>query len=151
MGPDDELVWAAAWLYKATGESQYLDKAKSMYSEFSLGGSTGAFSWDDKKPGIYALMTELDPGNQEYKTSLQNYCDWARNSQEKSPKGQIFYMKWGSLRYASNTAFICMQAAMLIPSKSDQYTELARGQMDYILGATGRSYVVGYGSNYPKR
>merc|ERR1719394_921116 len=31
-GYEDELIWSAAWLYKATGKSEYLTKAENMYS-----------------------------------------------------------------------------------------------------------------------
>ena len=29
---EDELVWAAAWLYKATGEEAYLNRAEQLYT-----------------------------------------------------------------------------------------------------------------------
>lgn len=32
-----------------------------------------------------------------------------------------------------------------------EYYKFAKSQIDYILGSTGRSYVVGYGKNYPLR
>lgn len=32
----DELAWAAAWLYKATNMSYYLDEADHLYSTFRL-------------------------------------------------------------------------------------------------------------------
>merc|ERR1712142_487439 len=60
-------------------------------------------------------------------------------------------MQWGSLRYASNAALVCLQAAELIPSKSEAYTKMAQEQMDYILGKNGQSFVVGYGPKYPKK
>merc|ERR1712080_552337 len=61
-------------------------------------------------------------------------------------------MGWGSLRYASNAAFICLQAADLIAGKETTYTDLAQGQMNYILGdnPNGQSFVVGFGSKYPQ-
>jgi hypothetical protein len=31
---EDELVWAAAWLYKASGEQAYLTKAEQIYQGF---------------------------------------------------------------------------------------------------------------------
>jgi endoglucanase len=31
----DELAWAAAWLYKATGTASYLADAKKFYSQVS--------------------------------------------------------------------------------------------------------------------
>ena len=39
-----------------------------------------------------------------------NACSYFVNYQQ-SPMGRTHYLKWGSLRYASNTAFICLQAS----------------------------------------
>ena len=112
-GYNDELVWGAAWLYKATGDSTYLSKAEKYYNEFSLGGQTGIFSWDDKTVGVHALMAEMTGGDV-YKNSLKKFCDHANNGQEKSPGGMLYYAEWGSLRYASNAAFICLQVTKMI-------------------------------------
>ena len=150
-GFNDELVWAAIWLYKATGDSGYLDRAVAMYDQFGLNGITGVYSWDDKTVGVHAMMAEALPDVPKYKQSLQAFCDHAVNGQQRSPKGQLFYYQWGSLRYASNAIFICLQAAELLPDRAEAYTDLAEGQMDYILGKTGRSFVVGYGTNPPLR
>jgi hypothetical protein len=61
---------------------------------------------------------------------------------------------WGALRYAANTAF----AALVYSDKTTDATRKARyhdfavKQVDYALGANPRnsSYVMGFGSNYPK-
>lgn len=34
---------------------------------------------------------------------------------------------------------------------SDKYVDFAKEQIDYILGSTGRSYVVGYGENFTEK
>ena len=115
-GYNDELVWGAAWLYKATGNKAYLNKAKKYYNDFSLAGKTEKFSWDGKTVGVHALMAEFT-GDKVYKDSLQAYCDLAVSAPgdpEKSPGGLLWYPggadgQWGSLRYAANTAFICLQ------------------------------------------
>ena len=59
-GYDDELAWAAAWLAKATNESEYLATARELFDEGGLCGwvPTG-FDWDSKTVGVYALMYEL--------------------------------------------------------------------------------------------
>jgi len=150
-GYNDELVWGAAWLYKATGDSTYLKKAEKYYNDFSLAGQTGIFSWDDKTVGVHALMAEMTGGSV-YKDSLKKFCDHAANGQKKSPGGMLYYAEWGSLRYASNAAFICLQAADLIDGKENTYTKVAQDQMNYILGdnPNGQSFVVGFGSKYPQ-
>ena len=60
-GYKDELVWAAIWMYKATGDETYLAKATSMYDEFEMDGLAGIFSWDDKSAGVHALLA-AEPG-----------------------------------------------------------------------------------------
>ena len=100
------------WLYKATGDETYLDKAKQYYSQFNLAGQTGVFSWDDKNVGIHVLMAELT-GESVYKEPLKQFCDHAVSGQQKSPQGMLYYYQWGSLRYASNAAFICLKVKNL--------------------------------------
>jgi len=51
-GYKDELVWAAAWLYRATNDNTYLDTAESLYNEFGLGSESGWLDWDDKVSGV---------------------------------------------------------------------------------------------------
>ena len=111
-GYNDELVWGAAWLYKATGDVSYFNKAKKYYNDFSLEGQTGVFSWDDKTVGVHALMAEFT-GEKKYTDSLKKFCDHAVSGQTKSPGGMFHYAQWGSLRYAANAAFICLQVRIL--------------------------------------
>jgi len=150
-GYNDELVWGAAWLYKATGDVSYFNKAKKYYNDFSLEGQTGVFSWDDKTVGVHALMAEFT-GEKKYTDSLKKFCDHAVSGQTKSPGGMLHYAQWGSLRYAANAAFICLQASDLVDGKSATYTDLAQSQMDYILGGNpkGQSFLIGFGSKYPQ-
>ena len=46
-GYNDEFVWGGAWMYRATGEQVYLDRAEEFYNNKLPWG----FSWDDKTPG----------------------------------------------------------------------------------------------------
>lgn len=73
-----------------------------------------------------------------------------------SPKGMRVYEnnKWSSLRLSTVSSSIAMLYASL--PDADERTKkqaacYARCQMGYILGDTGRSYVVGIGNNYPKQ
>ena len=122
-GYNDELVWGAAWLYKATGDEAYLNKAKQYYQNFNLAGQDGVFSWDDKNVGVHALMAELT-GDAIYKNSLQGFCDKAVSSQTRSPNGMLFYYQWGSLRYASNAAFICLKVNWLFRNRHISFNNL---------------------------
>lgn len=46
-GYNDELMWGAMWLYRATNNEDYLNKAIQLAN--SVG--TSEFSWDSKGPG----------------------------------------------------------------------------------------------------
>ena len=79
-----------------------------------------------------------------------NTCQFFVNYQQ-SPGGRTHFLQWGSIRYAANAAFICLQASDLAGNEeqSKNFREYALGQMEYMLGSTGRSFVVGFGNNPP--
>ena len=59
-GYGDEMLWAALWLHRATGRTEYLDYAVDMADE--LGGGTwaiGEFSWDVKYAGLQILAAKV--------------------------------------------------------------------------------------------
>ncbi|XP_069681404.1 endoglucanase E-4-like [Periplaneta americana] len=144
---EDELVWGATWLYKATGDQSYLTRAEQLYAEFDLGSWVGRFDWDWKNSGADVLLAQLT-GKQTYKDSVQRFCDHMLYTQKKTPKGLVFISDWGSLRSAANIVYICLEAAKL-GINADAYRQFATKQIGYMLGDTGRSFVVGYGTNPP--
>ncbi|KAK6921453.1 Carbohydrate binding domain CBM49 [Dillenia turbinata] len=59
-GYGDELLWAATWLYRATGDQYYLQYV--IDNAESLGGTGGAmkeFSWDNKYAGVQMLLSKV--------------------------------------------------------------------------------------------
>ena len=109
---EDELIWAAAWLFKATGDNTYLAKAESLYASRSQTWTSWSFDWSDKLAGAQLLLFELT-GKAQYKTDVEAFCDYAMGIQ-KSPKGQTHLAQWGSNRYASNFAFICLGVSFML-------------------------------------
>jgi hypothetical protein len=69
-GYNDELVWGAIWLYRATNETAFLDKAQSYYANLSNQQQTTIKSykwthaWDDKSYGCYVLLAKLTGADQ---------------------------------------------------------------------------------------
>ena len=91
-------------------------------------------------------------GNQYYLTPVNDFLsDW-RNSVTKTPLGLAWRDRWGSLRLSANTALLAMLAASK-GSNTATNEKFAQDQINYMLGegANTRSYVVGYGNNYPKK
>lgn len=133
----DDYCLAAAWLYKATGDSSYLTE----YNNYKNQVDTGAWpSWDQVGP--YALAY----GSGDFSPLAANATATINQTQTIS-NGYAWLCKWGSARYNSN-----MQLEGLIYDKNadkDQYTTWAKGQMKFLLGnsADKRCYVVGYNEN----
>lgn len=59
-GYGDELLWAALWLYKATGAEAYLEYvAGNAYSLGGAGWAVSEFSWDIKYAGVQVLVAKV--------------------------------------------------------------------------------------------
>ncbi|MBX6387357.1 MAG: glycoside hydrolase family 9 protein, partial [Microbispora sp.] len=163
-GYNDELVWGAIWLYRATGDSSYLAKAESYYANLSNEPQSTTKSyrwtiaWDDKSYGCYALLAMLT-GKQQYIDDTNRWLDWwtvGVNGQRVnySPGGEAVLDTWGSLRYAANTAFVALVYSdwLTDATRKARYHDFAVRQINYALGDNPRksSYVVGFGNNPPR-
>ncbi len=73
-GYGDELAWCAAWLHHATGDSQYLSRAESLYDEFGLSGTPDRFDWDGKAAGVTGLLFALT-GKDKYRSAFDAFAD----------------------------------------------------------------------------
>ena len=108
-GYNDELAWSAAWLYKATGESNYLSKAEGFYNEFGLNYFNEAgIGWDDKVNGILVLLCEATSDN-EYCKRVNDYASYMMNDAPYTPKGLLYLDMWGSLRNSVNQVQALLQ------------------------------------------
>ena len=149
----DEIVWAAIWLYKATGDASYLQIAETEYDN-SQPDYVWTFVWADK-PYANMVMLAMLTDKQKYKTDSERHLDFLLpgGGINYSPGGQAHLTEWGSLRHSANgalTAFI--YADKVATTKKQQYIDFAEKQINYILGDNpdNRSYVVGFGNNPPK-
>lgn len=159
-GYQDELTWGAIWLHLATKKPDYLARAITAYQTMSGGGAGNhpyqwTLSWDDKKFGCYILMAMID-GGPAYRADAERWLDYwsiGVNGQKvpTTPGGLAWRDQWGALRYASNTAFCAGVYADRVNDPLSRYSDFARSQIDYALGANpdGRSYVCGFGINPP--
>lgn len=96
-------------------------------------------------------MAQLTSKNQ-YQDAIIRYCDNAMEKFQKTPQGLVYLGKQGTLPLAADLAFICLQVSELNQSRTkDVHIKFAKKQINYMLGSTGRSFVVGYGENYPQR
>ena len=153
----DELAWAGAWLYIATGDDEYLKKAEEYYPQAGQ-DYNWAMCWDDVHIGAALLLAQITEKDI-YKNAVEMHLDWwttgisAGERITYSPKGLAWLDSWGSIRYATTTAFLAgiySEWDGCPDKKSGDYWDFAVAQADYALGSTGFSYVVGYGDDYPQ-
>lgn len=158
-GYTDELVWAGVWLHRATGKASYLAEAEAEYGRSFAGQTmTWTHSWDDKRYGAAVLLAQ-STGKATYKTDAERWLDYwtvgingGATRINYTPGGLAFLNGWGSLRYASTTAFLALVYADTVRDVGTRYHDFALGQINYILGNNPRqsSYLVGFGVNSPK-
>jgi hypothetical protein len=158
----DELSWAAAWLYLATNDKSYLGKAEQYVANWGTEQQTSTIGyrwghcWDDVHYGAQLLLARIT-GKSVYSQSVERNLDYwtigyAGNRITYTPKGLAWLSSWGSLRYATTTAFLAgvwADSTLCSQGKVTAYKAFAKSQVDYALGNTGRSFIVGFGSSYP--
>nr|XP_027187106.1 endoglucanase 14-like [Cicer arietinum] len=173
-GYKDELLWAAAWLYRATNMNKYLDY---LGSAGDIGGARTTFSWDDKYVGAQILVAKLVLDGKvassgiwaQYKANAEQFiCSCAQKSNQnvrKTPGGLLWFLPWDNIQYVTTATFVMSTYSQYLSSKQtslqctagvvtpSDLTSLVRSQVDYILGSNPKnmSYMVGYGSNYPQQ
>jgi hypothetical protein len=162
-GYNDELVWGAIWLYRATGDAAWLSKAETYYANLSsepqstIKSYKWGLAWDDKSYGCYALLAKLT-GKTQYKEDMERHLDYwtdGYNGQRinYTPGGLAFLDVWGALRYAINTGFLAAyyKDVATTAAKATKYYTFAQQQINYALGNNPRnsSYVCGFGNNPP--
>ncbi|MEQ8536294.1 MAG: glycoside hydrolase family 9 protein [Coleofasciculus sp. D1-CHI-01] len=153
-GFQDELVWGATWLHKATEaagstDTTYLNKAESLYQGIGPGFTQ---SWDNKSYGSAILLAQ-ETGKSEYKGDVEGWLNsWlpGGSTPTYTDGGLAWLSQWGSLRYSANTSFLAGVYADTVNDPNGQYSDFAEGQIDYILGDNPRnfSYMVGFGEDY---
>ncbi len=164
-GYNDELVWGAIWLYKATNSKPYLDKAEQYYDNLNTEPQVPTRSykwglaWDDKSYGCYVLLSILT-GKNKYTEDAERSLDYWTTGTNGSritytPGGLAWLTQWGSLRHTANTAFLAFLYSDFLPAsntKKSLYYNFAVRQINYTLGEnpSNRSYMCGFGVNPPK-
>lgn len=158
--PADEMTWAATWLFLATNETAFRDRARQLYPTMCKenGTQTPCFTWaqnwNDQHFGTYVLMAKIT-GEQQFRTDAERWLDfWSVGGGRRTAGGLMFVDGFGALRYATNTAFIALVYADFLGTSNplySRYHDFGKRQIDYALGANpaNHSYVCGFGNNPP--
>ncbi|KAL6502063.1 hypothetical protein OROGR_027196 [Orobanche gracilis] len=168
-GFNDELLWAATWLYKATRRSIYMDYIQHE----AMTTTVSEFSWDLKYAGAQILLSQLYMEGRtdlnKFKQEADSYiCSVLPDSPDHkvyiSPGGLIHLRDGANSQYVTGTAFLFSIYSDLLATHKQEVIcsgnkkfgsaslmAFAKKQMDYLLGKNPRrsSYMVGFGMKPP--
>uniref|UniRef100_A0A7C9A5Q8 Endoglucanase n=1 Tax=Opuntia streptacantha TaxID=393608 RepID=A0A7C9A5Q8_OPUST len=174
-GYEDELLWGAAWLHRATRNPMYLNYIQRNGQVLGASEADYTFGWDNKHVGARMLLSksflvQRMQSLHEYKGHSDNYiCSLIPgapfSSAQYTPGGLLFKMSDSNMQYVTSTSFLLLTYAKYL--KASRMTvqcggttvtprtlrTIAKKQVDYILGSNPMkmSYMVGYGPRYPQR
>ncbi|XP_022973570.1 endoglucanase 8 [Cucurbita maxima] len=174
-GYQDELLWGAVWLHKASRMREYREYIFKNEVVLRAGDSINEFGWDNKHAGINVLISkEVLMGRAEYFTSFRQNADEficsvlpgiSHPQVQYSPGGLMFKNGGSNMQHVTSLSFLLLtyskylsHANKNVPCGSfsaspSMLRQLAKRQVDYILGDNplAMSYMVGYGTRYPRR
>lgn len=145
----DERYWAAAQLYRATGNTKYEQALSTMSVSKGLDWSTvGDY-------GNIAILTSDISKDSEIYTKAKNMvvseADKFVTNSQGSPYGvAITRFDWGSNMTVANAGIILGTAYKV--TGEEKYLDGANAQLDYLLGANpiGECFFTGYGTVSPQ-
>ena len=162
----DDCMYAANWLYMATGDKSYLDKIEKDYipdfpleSQSTTRKYTWGLCWDDTSQAA-ALLYAMNTGDKEWIEHVSHHLDYwidgyGGKKVDYTPDGLAWLFNWGSARHATTTAWLAKLASDTLfkddSSLQTKYNDWAKSQMDYVFGDNGlkMSYVLGMGDKQP--
>ncbi|KAM7499543.1 hypothetical protein LguiA_023957 [Lonicera macranthoides] len=176
-GYQDELIWGAAWLYKATGSSLYWNYVNNNFNNLVGPNNAGIFAefgWDTKHAGINVLVSKFILEMNLKPSPFVPYADYfvcnmlpesSDNTIEYSPGGLIFRPGGCNMQHTTALSFLLLTYSRYLKSAKrvihcgnivvtpSRLVHFARAQVDYILGKNPMniSYMVGFGKKYPNR
>ncbi|XP_010028647.2 endoglucanase 24 [Eucalyptus grandis] len=175
-GYQDELLWGAAWLRRATQDNLYLDYIQNNGQTLGAEENINEFGWDNKHAGLNVLVSkEFLEGSmfalESYKASADSFmCTLIPESStayhiDLTPGGLIYKPGGSNLQHSTSISFLLLVYANYLERTSQsascggmtvgpaELRQQAKRQVDYILGDNpkGMSYMVGYGGQYPQR
>lgn len=169
-GYNDELLWAATWLYRATHKEKYL----SYITQEAISNAVDEFNWDLKFAGAQVILAEMYlRGEKKFEDFKRQADSFVCSALPESPFHQLYISPGGllHLRDGANTQYPAGISLVLtvygdaltkyratVTCGNQQFdgshlTAFAKKQMDYLLGQNplGTSYMVGFGSKHPKQ
>lgn len=160
---EDDYCWAAAWLYKITGDHQYLEEIYPYYDYYAA--PCYVYCWNDMWSGVQCILGEISeetPYNkgeytypdfiEEYKVAASkspyedmNCWDSVAEAINKymtggvgtiTPAGYFWLNTWGSARYNTAAQFVALVYSKYNSGTDNAktFSDWAEGQMEYLMG-----------------
>jgi endoglucanase len=108
------MVWAAAWMYKASGQAFYLSDAEWYYPQHLRAEADSVdlllFNWDNVYWGANVLLADLT-GTHAFHAAAQKFlkywvCGTSSNPVEYTPDGRAWNVHGGQLGTTANAVFL---------------------------------------------
>ncbi|XP_022159640.1 endoglucanase 8-like [Momordica charantia] len=170
-GYEDELIWGAAWLFKATKAAYYWNYVTKNINKIQ---NSAEFGWDTKDAGINVLISKfVMSGNDTSDIFISNADKFVCTLLPESPSLSVSYSPGGllfkpggsNMQHSTALSFLLLVYSQYINQSKrlihcgnvvippSRLVQVAKGQVDYILGSNplGMSYMVGYGKKFPER
>ncbi len=169
---EDELSWAAVWLYVCTQNMDYIKQIDSVSSDGTYTGymakiiktttntwqNIWAHSWDVVWGGVFMKLATLFPDNEQFEYFARWNVEYMTGGKiphkdptdmtyiATSPAGYTMINGWGSARYNTAVELCALVYEKYHPNRTD-FGDWAKSQMNYLMGRNpmGYSYIVGYG------
>ena len=106
----EEVAWAAAWLYRATNQTNYYLEAKNLIETFRIPSKPYLFGTRSRAGGLQTLLAQITKEKQ-YLDQVENFCNYYIRNHTKTPKG-LYLQSYYALPYAANLAFLCLQVIL---------------------------------------
>ncbi|MCB9497215.1 MAG: glycoside hydrolase family 9 protein [Fibrobacteria bacterium] len=141
----DDFVNASIELYKLTGDSKYLDNAKSNEGKINK-EHNWALNYNNADDVAFFNMAEFG-GSQNALTALRNYASYYKSKINSEGLSEVGDPGWGTLRYPLGGAF--SMALTDAATNESTFEENVLQQVDFVLGANNAkiSFIVGFKSS----
>ncbi|XP_007039376.2 PREDICTED: endoglucanase CX [Theobroma cacao] len=173
-GYQDELLWGASWIHRASQDNSYLTYIQSNGHTMGSDNDDYSFSWDDKRAGTKVLLSKdfLEKSTEDfqlYKSHADNYiCSLIPGTSgfqaQYTPGGLLYKASESNLQYVTTTSFLLLTYAKYLSANggvatcgtstvtAESLIAHAKKQVDYTLGdnPAKMSYMVGFGARYPQ-
>ncbi len=157
----DDLMWAAASLYVATGDTSYVSDANTFLNDCGDAYkfcSDWPLCWGNMWPAVNLIFGQLSSG-----ISNAQHPDWGSlnpqmmeqvaktldgfQSKTTLDNTYVCFDNWGSARY--NTAMQLVGLVYDKYNKTSKYTSWAEKQMNYLMGSNPKNlcYMTGFSDN----